>query len=73
MNFIIIIIISKNKKKNLINRVCESPKTPEKMAALINALSCLDHIIEDDAFGEYDEKSTLKPTPRSSLRSNDKY
>ena len=43
------------------------------MAALINALSCLDHIIEDDAFGEYDEKSTLKPTPRSSLRSNDKY
>ena len=46
------------------------PKTPVKMAALINALASLEDIIEDDSFGEYDEKSTLKPTPRSSLRSN---
>lgn len=51
----------------------ESHATSEKTASLINGLSSLDHILEDDFYGEYNEKSTLKPTPRNSLRSTDKY
>jgi hypothetical protein len=61
-----------NHVKSLIHRVCETSNTAPKMAALINSLASLGDMIDEEAYyGEYDDRSTLKPTPRSSLRSND--
>ena len=60
-------IVSKKFLKNLIARSLDCAKAPEKMAALINSLSCLGEIIDDDAFGEYDDMSTLKGTPRGTF------
>ena len=56
--------------KTIIQRSLESARTPEKMSSLINSLAALGDIIDEDTFGEYDEKSTLKGTPGSTLRSS---
>lgn len=39
------------------------------MAALINSLAALDDILDEEVFGEYDDKSTLKGSSRSSIKS----
>ena len=54
----------------IIQKSLECARTPDKMSALINSLASLGEIIDEDSFGEYDEKSTLKATPGSSARSS---
>jgi hypothetical protein len=55
--------------KNIIQKSVECAKTPTKMSALINSLAPLSEIIDEEAFGEFEDKSTLRPTPKSTLRS----
>jgi hypothetical protein len=54
----------------IIQRSVENAKSPKRMAALINSLASLNEIIDDEVFGEFDNLSTIKSTPRNSLRSN---
>jgi hypothetical protein len=57
----------------IIQKSLESARTPEKMASLIYSLASLGELIDEDSFGEYDDKSTLKATPGSSARSSLKF
>jgi hypothetical protein len=52
-------------------------ETPDHVASLINSIASLGEILNDESFGDYDERSTLKSTerstdrtPRNSMRSN---
>lgn len=58
-----------NYVKGIIEKSLDCARTSTKMAALINSLAPLSEIIDDDAFGEYDDKSTLRGTPKGTLRS----
>jgi hypothetical protein len=53
----------------IIEKAVSCAPSPNKMAALINSLAPLSEIIDDEAFGEFDDRSTLRGTPRSTLRS----
>lgn len=50
-------------------RAIDNAKSADKMASLIYSLAALGEVIDNDAFGEYDDRSTLRPTPKGSLRS----
>lgn len=43
---------------------------PEHIASIINSLSYASEILNDESFGDFDEKSTIRSTPRNSMRSN---
>ncbi|CAF0709863.1 unnamed protein product [Brachionus calyciflorus] len=58
-----------NYVKNLIESSLNCSNTPDKMEALINSLAALNDILDDDVFGQFDDKSTLKGTTNSTLRS----
>ena len=53
-----------------IKKSLHNAKTPENVSSLINSLASLSEILNDESFGDYDEKSTIRSTPRNSMRSN---
>ena len=57
----------------IIHKSLECARTPDKMASLIYSLASLGELIDEDCFGEFDDKSTLKATPGSTTRSSLKY
>jgi hypothetical protein len=58
--------------KEFIQKSMDSSHTPERVAALINAVAAIgEAVLDDELFGEFDDKSTLKSTPKSTLRSSD--
>ena len=57
----------------IIQKSLECARTPDKMASLIYSLASLNDLIDEDSFGEYDDKSTLKATPSSSARNSLKF
>lgn len=58
-----------NYVKSIIEKSVQCSNTPTKMGALINALAPLSDIIDDQIFGDFDDKSTLRATPKSTMRS----
>lgn len=53
-----------------IKKSLHNAQTPDNVAALINSIASLSEILNEESFGDYDDKSTIRSTPRSSIRSN---
>lgn len=61
------------KKKLTIKKSLQLAEKPDHVASLINSIAALGDILNDELFGYYDDKSTIRSTdrtPRSSIRSN---
>ncbi|RNA00408.1 serine threonine- kinase Nek11 isoform X2 [Brachionus plicatilis] len=54
--------------KKLIQMSLKCEETPENMQALLTSLAPINVFFEDDTFGDYDNKSTLKASSSSTLR-----
>lgn len=59
--------------KATIKRSVENSHTPERIAALINSLAAIGEEVHDESFGEFDDKSTLRSTPKSTLSRSDTF
>ena len=57
-----------NYVSEFIQKSLENAKTGAKMVCLVNSMVYLNDDENEDNFGEYDDKSTLRPTPKSSIR-----
>jgi hypothetical protein len=54
----------------LIKKSLKNAQTPENISSLINSIAYISELVNDEVFGDYDDKSTIRSTPRGSIRSN---
>ena len=55
--------------QDFIRKSIDNSNTPERIASLINAVASIGEDVLDDEFGEFDDKSTLRSQPKSTLQS----